>query len=135
MNVSINAQTMLFLYSALLGASIGVIYDLFRAIRYEMQLKLMGIFICDSLFCFISISGILMFILNFASGEGRFYIIFAIISGAILYFLTISLIIIKIMRFCFSVIYKLLIKIKKIYLLIAKKIAKNTFNFRKNVVK
>lgn len=111
MNVSINEQTLIFLYSIVVGQGIGVVYDFFRAIRKTFKFKTINTFICDCIFWLISLTMFLLFILNFAGGEGRFYIIFAMILGIILYFLCISCLFIEIFStivwFCYFVFNKI----------------------------
>lgn len=122
MITSISFQTILFFKSLILGIIFGVNYDFFRAIRREFHFKFIGVFICDTFFWCINLIAFLIFILNFANGEGRIYILVAIILGNIFYFLTISFIFLKIFRVIFNTIFYILYNI----ILLLKNIAKKS---------
>lgn len=113
MNVSINGQTLIFLYAILVGQCVGIVYDLFRSVRITFKFKTFYTFICDSMFWLVSLFLFFVFILNFAGGEGRFYIIFAMILGIFLYFLCVSYIFLAVFKkfiwFAYYLINKILI--------------------------
>lgn len=134
MIASFSQQTMLFIQSCVLGIIFGVVYDFFRAIRYELRLRFFGTFICDILFWVINLTLFLLFILNFANGVGRLYIMFAIILANTLYFLTFSIIILKIFRYIFKLFFGTIRQIFYFLEKFLKKFLKNTFNFSENNV-
>lgn len=134
MITSLSTQTTLFLQSCVLGVFFGICYDIFRAVRYEFRLRFIGIFICDTFFWCINLITFLIFILNFANGEGRLYIMFAIILGTIFYFLAVSYIILKLFRLCFRAFRKGLFTFCKLIKKIIKNFWKNPFIFQENIV-
>lgn len=111
---SFSVQTTLFLQSCVLGVLFGANYDIFRAIRREFRLKFIGVFLCDTFFWIINLLAFLIFVLNLANGEGRMYIIFAIILGSILYFLSFGAIFLKFFRLIFRYVRRIWTALKKI---------------------
>lgn len=134
MNASLNEQTILFLYSIFFGYFVGITYDYFRAFRIIFRTKWFGNIINDLFFWIINIVAFIIYLLNFANGEVRFYIILAIILGITLYFLTISQILLaffkdiaKVIKIMVFDIFKLIKKIKKSF--------KNIFYFARKYSK
>ena len=113
------SQGQIFIVFLIIGVFIGVIFDFFRATRKAFKTSDFLTNIQDIIF--IGISGILivnnLIIIN--NGEIRFYIILSFIIGLIIYFLTIS---------------KLVLKIFYIFIKLFKKILFFPF-FIKNVLK
>lgn len=101
-------QVTLFFQSVVLGMIFGVNYDFFRAIRREFRLRFVGILLCDIFFWIVNILMFLLFILNFANSEGRMYIIFAIILGATLYFLSLYVIVLSAFCYIFRIFRKII---------------------------
>lgn len=99
-------QTALFLQSIVLGMIFAMVYDFFRAIRREFRLRFVGTLVCDTFFWIVNLILFLLFILNFANSEGRMYIIFAIILGNTLYFLSLSSFCLKFFCYVFRMIRK-----------------------------
>ena len=93
------SQGQIFIVFFIIGICIGVIFDVFRAIRKVFDTSDFVTYIEDIIF--VAIVGILfvnnLILIN--SGEIRFYIILAIIFGMTLYFFTISRISVKIFQF------------------------------------
>lgn len=90
MKISIAVQTVVFLKAVLLGAALGIIYDLLRAVRREIRAGTGVTAVCDSLFWVVALAALFVFVLTAAAGEGRGYILLGAAIGAALYFLTVS---------------------------------------------
>ena len=101
------SQGQIFIVFLIIGICIGVIFDIFRAIRKVFNTSDFITYIEDIIF--IAIVGILIVnnLILVNNGEIRFFIILALFFGTIFYFFTISRICIKI----FQIILKLFKKI------------------------
>ena len=88
--MSVSEQARIFCLFFIIGLFIGFIFDLFRSFRKNFKMN--NIFIDLQDIFFLIISGIMFFrsIVVFNSGDIRFYMIFATISGILIYALTIS---------------------------------------------
>ena len=88
--MSVSEQARNFCLFFIIGLFIGFIFDIFRSFRKNFKMN--NIFIDLQDIVFLVISGIMFFrsIIIFNSGDIRFYIIFATISGIFIYALTIS---------------------------------------------
>lgn len=139
--LTLQSQTMFFLGSCLLGMCLGIVYDIFRISRLAVKTCNIIIFIEDLLF-FIIVT-ISSFVYLIANNEGvmRGFLLIGELLGAILYFSSLSIAIMKAaqniinaVKAFFIFLYKLTIKpiirlflfifkiSKKIYHLIIKKI-------------
>lgn len=103
------SQGQIFIVFLIIGICIGVIFDIFRAIRKVFNTSDFITYIEDIIF--IAIVGILfvnnLILIN--NGEIRFYIILAIIFGMTFYFFTISRISLKIFQFFLKSFKKILL--------------------------
>lgn len=116
MELQVSAQTFLFLESCLLGAVLGVIYDIFRILRISFKNGSFLIFLEDALFFFICAILTFCFMLTTNDGQVRFFILLGEGIGFILYHCTIGVLVMKIskliIRFIgrlFSLLYKILL--------------------------
>ena len=111
-------QSILFFQTVALGVIIGVVFDIFRILRRVFKHKNIFVYIEDGLFWLMVFLGVLYFILNHAHGQIRFFFLFGIALGIILYLNSISLIFIKvstkILRLIVNNILKILKKILRI---------------------
>ena len=73
--------------AALLGAVLGLAYDLLRSVRRRWQ-RLLAV--CDVLFCLAVAAGSIGYTLRAAGGELRLYLAVGMVLGAGLYFLAFS---------------------------------------------
>ncbi|MBR5478682.1 MAG: spore cortex biosynthesis protein YabQ [Clostridia bacterium] len=90
MKIPLNMQLVEFLYSALLGVILGVVYDIFAIIRsYIKGNKLINI-VFDVLFWCISLATVLAFVMLFTNGAMRMYILLGNFFGIFIYKNTIS---------------------------------------------
>ena len=90
MEISIAAQTVVFLQAILFGAAIGVYYDLLRAIRREGRLGGLLTALLDGVFWLAVIVAFALFVLLIADGSWRSYVLLGCSGGLALYFLTLS---------------------------------------------
>ena len=98
-----------FLYSLLLGAVIGIIYDIFRIIRMIFNNGKILVFFEDIVFFCIVIVLSTSFIMIAGDGALRGIYLIGELCGAVLYFCTISVFVLKLIK-------KIIVKIKKIIL-------------------
>lgn len=96
MNEIVNTQLQLFLYSILMGALLGMIYDLTRIFRKAIKHPNFLVQIEDGLYWMIC--ALLMFAILYMHnyGEMRFFIFLGMILGAVFYFATFSIVFMKI---------------------------------------
>ena len=83
MEIYISQQLALFSGAALLGAVLGLAYDLLRSVRRRWQ-RLLAV--CDVLFCLAVAAGSIGYTLRAAGGELRLYLAVGMVLGAGLYF-------------------------------------------------
>ncbi|MCI9405290.1 MAG: hypothetical protein HFK04_00020 [Oscillospiraceae bacterium] len=88
--IAVNTQTMIFFQSLLLGAALGMVYDLFRIFRVAVPLP-SGIIVAEDVLYFV-FSGFVSFFfamtVNF--GQIRFFILLGETLGFLLYYLTLG---------------------------------------------
>lgn len=116
---SLQTQFLICLQSFLLGAIIGLYYDVLRAVREHYHAKTAMTFICDSIFGLGAVFLLFEFGLNFAAGQNRFYFLVAASFGMIFYFKTISIAVCLVLR----TVLGFLKKVRKMAKLCVKKIA------------
>ena len=90
MNQSVTVQTMIFACSCILGAGLGILYDVFRIIRMVINSKSVAIFVEDVIYFILSGIITFVFVLKINSGESRFYILAGEGIGWIAYHLTLG---------------------------------------------
>ena len=118
---SVSQHTSLFLMSVVLGAILGIVYDVFRAIRiiFPPAAKDGAVIAEDILFCVICGFSLFFFSTLAARGQIRFFILLGASLGFMLYILTVGNIIIGILRLVFGTIYS---GLRKVYSLIIERI-------------
>ena len=79
MEIYISQQLALFSGAALLGAVLGLAYDLLRSVRRRWQRRLA---VCDVLFCLAVAAGSIGYTLRAAGGELRLYLAVGMVLGA-----------------------------------------------------
>ena len=80
----------IFAFSCILGAGLGVLYDVFRIIRMVINSKSVAIFVEDVIYFILSGIITFVFVLKINSGESRFYILAGEGIGWISYHLTLG---------------------------------------------
>ena len=95
MNETLALQLLIFGYSCVLGAGLGLLYDFFRIIRMMINPRNIAVFIQDVIYFIISGIITFLFVLGFNSGEARFYILAGEGIGWIIYHITLGEVIYK----------------------------------------
>lgn len=151
-NVHQSEQTVIFLTSLGVGFLLGILYDVFRAIRLSLTKSRTATIIFDILYFFTFGFLSYIFILALNKGEIRSYIIIGEIIGAVFYYFSFGIVAIRltdkfvaiinrIKKFIFTVIsfplkllhrlfYKSILKIKEIF----KKTEKKSSKMQKRVL-
>ena len=83
MSFSLETETQIYLLSVLLGAGIGVVYDMFRAVRIIFRHKKAAVFAEDIIFC--ALAGFAVF--TFATGltgKLRFFTVAGMAAGFVI---------------------------------------------------
>lgn len=88
--ISVNGQITAVIYSLILGAVLGMFYDIIRACRKSGLNSFAAVFICDVFFFAISAVAMFIFLVGATNGEIRGYVIFSCAAGFIVYRLTLS---------------------------------------------
>lgn len=117
--MTVSRQTELFLLSVGIGAALGVVYDVFRALRAMLPPlgKTVPTAVCDIIYMIIAGLFIYLFSLIAAGGEIRGYYWLGALLGWIIYIFTVGAAVIGVIRTVFSFIYKCL---SKVYMIISK---------------
>ncbi|MCL2049630.1 MAG: spore cortex biosynthesis protein YabQ [Defluviitaleaceae bacterium] len=92
MILSMSGQAQLFLWTVLVGAVIGLFYDCFRILRRVVPLLALpfAVYLEDFIFWVAATGGTFYFMLNQNYGEIRVFSVLGAGLGAVLYFVTIS---------------------------------------------
>lgn len=140
---TVSEQLKIFAISCVGGAFIGIIYDIFRAIRITVPHGRIAVFIEDCLFFIILGVYLILFAILFSRGQIRMYMVLGSVLGFIIYILSVGRVVIgillKIKHFIVKIasfIYKPISKISKfIYskLCIHTKISNSDENIEKNL--
>lgn len=104
--ISIAEQTRLFLLSCGMGFLLGVLYEIFRLLRMMFSVKKRSTFIFDILYCLLATFLSFVFILTANRGAVRWYIIFGVAAGWIIYYFALGGIAVKFSRFITTCIKK-----------------------------
>ena len=110
-------QAWFFLWTMVLGAVSGVVYDIFRIIRKIIRHPDFFTQIEDFLYWILTSILIFYFILHYNSGEVRVYAVIGVFSGMCLYFFTLSKLLIAICVFIIDILKKIIITSINIILL------------------
>ncbi|WP_052446666.1 spore cortex biosynthesis protein YabQ [Candidatus Soleaferrea massiliensis] len=116
LELQVSAQTLLFLQSCLLGAVLGVIYDVFRILRISFKNGSILIFLEDALFFIICAVLTFCFMLMSNDGQIRFFILLGEVIGFILYYFTIGALVMKISKLIINFIRRLFLLLYKIFI-------------------
>jgi len=109
LNVAVSHQLLTSLYALLLGAALGVVYDIFRSLRLVGFKTFVLVFLEDVLFFAICTISLFSFYMQFSDGKFRIYIFIFTFVGFIIYYLTVG----KLVIFLIQKIYNFLVKIVK----------------------
>lgn len=116
---SVSAQTIEFLFSALLGLYLGVLFDVIRTVRTYMPKKRWITAIFDALFWLVAVISLLGFVMTVSGGKMRWYVLAGAFSGGFVYMAALSEIVYKVLVCVIAAMKKVLHLITKpVYLLL-----------------
>ena len=124
------SQAYLFLIFAFNGVIIGLILDFFRIIRKTFKTSNVITYIEDILFWILTGISIIFFMYNFSDGTIRLFMIIALLLGFLIYILSISKFIIKIVVFFINILkefFKIIINVGAIPAKLIYKVIYNIF--------
>ena len=93
MGVYLAEQTTIFLQSVVLGFAYGILYDVFRITRIAIPTARWVVFAQDVLYFFICAVSTFFFLLRTMDGQVRFFVLFGAILGMVIYFYSLSILI------------------------------------------
>lgn len=132
MEIPVSAQALTFAQGALLGLGLCLAYDLLRALR---QLCPRTGFAADALFGLLLAASFLSFALTAGQGQFRLYVFLAVFLTAVLYFLTLSPLVLRVFQALWGLlgrIVRALFAPLRFFLKFLKKFSKTLFaSFRK----
>lgn len=102
-------QAYLFMVFSIVGAAIGILFDIFRIIRKAFKTNDIITYMEDILFWILTGIIIIYTMYKFCDGELRFFMIMGIALGICLYIVTISHYVIKISVFIINIVKKIII--------------------------
>ncbi|MDR1066494.1 MAG: spore cortex biosynthesis protein YabQ [Clostridiales bacterium] len=111
------SQTTLFFISVLAGFAIGFVYDLFRVTRLAVKHHNAVVQVEDAMFWLIAAAGMFLLTLHVNGGETRAFSFVGAAVGAVLYFATLSRVIIKIFIAVITVIKKIIKAVTRLILI------------------
>lgn len=97
---SISEECILFLLSTVMGAGLGILYDIFRIIRiiFPFASKKSAVFVEDILFMLISGAAVFLYAAVMCRGQVRFFCILGTFLGFLLYITAVGNAIIGLLR-------------------------------------
>lgn len=103
-------QTELFLLSVLLGGGMGVLYDVFRALRaiFPPIGRTVPTAVCDTIFLLLCGLGLFLFSVLCGDGQVRGYYLIGAFLGMVIYLMTAGTVVIGIIRTVFGTVYRVL---------------------------
>ena len=93
--MTVAKETIIFLFSCLLGGCIGAVYDTFRIIRIAFPHGKRIVFIEDCIFVFVSAVFTFFFSVSFLNGFFRIFVVVGEILGFIFYYFTIGVLVFR----------------------------------------
>ncbi|MDR2655865.1 MAG: spore cortex biosynthesis protein YabQ [Oscillospiraceae bacterium] len=95
-NIINSEQALIFLYSLILGAGLGVFYEIFRILRIAFKPNAIALFIQDVIFFAALAGATFVFLLAVNDGKPRWFLLFGEGSGFAAYYFTIGKLVSKI---------------------------------------
>ena len=90
MEISLTGQSIVFLFSCVVGGLLGAFYDVFRIIRIAFNSKWLSIFFQDLIFCILSAFSIILLVFYTNSGTVRWFSLFGCFACFVLYHMTVG---------------------------------------------
>ncbi|MBQ2823184.1 MAG: spore cortex biosynthesis protein YabQ [Oscillospiraceae bacterium] len=124
---TVSEQLLQFLLSVVLGAGLGVVYDVFRVIRivFPFARKKGAVCVGDIIFMVLCGFAVFLFAAMFCRGEVRFFCIFGAVPGFILYMLTLGNFVTGVFRVIVTAVVKILQKVYSLLFVPAVNFVKN----------
>lgn len=98
LELSIGQQTQMFLAALLLGAALGVVYDVFRVSRLALCSGWLVILLEDLAFFALAAMALFRFFLELSLGQMRFFALVGVVLGWLLYYFTLGTLVMGISR-------------------------------------
>ncbi len=108
MYMNVAPQTWMFLLSCLLGAFLGLFYDLFRIIRIAFPPSKVSLLIEDILFGVAALFFTFLFLQTVTSGSFRLFVLIGEILGFTVYYLTVGVLVFKAAHIVISAVKRVL---------------------------
>lgn len=105
---SLSYECLLFLYSVILGAGLGIIFDVFRAIRAVIPHNSFFVAFEDILFILVWTFSLVIFSVELSGGNIRFFCFMGTLLGFTIYFFSIGKLVITFIRSVSSFIRRIL---------------------------
>ncbi len=102
LTIAVELQLLVILQSVLLGAGMGILYDLLRALRRHFCFGKAGTAVCDLIFWIISLSAFFRFSVASAVGQSRYYVIAGLLIGAGIYIMLVSESVLELLEYILS---------------------------------
>lgn len=96
--LSVNAQTQMFLAALTLGAALGAVYDLFRISRLAFRSGWLLILLEDLAFFLLAAALLFGYFMELSAGQVRFFALAGAVLGWLLYYFTLGVLVIKLSR-------------------------------------
>ena len=78
-------QLILLAQCVLFGTGVGLIYDVFRAVRRVIWPGRAGETVCDALFCLLNLAAVFRFAIVNAAGQWRLFVLLGVCAGGLLW--------------------------------------------------
>ena len=104
MEIYLTQQAMAFVWALLIGCAFGLLFDIFRIVRIAIPVPDVVIAAQDILYFSICAIITFLYLLSHADGRVRFFLIAGIILGAVIYFCTISILVMGVSRLIIAVV-------------------------------
>lgn len=108
MGVQLSNQTLAFLHACLLGAAMGVFYDVFRILRIAIPTRKGVVFAQDVVFFLLCAVATFLFLLSEIDGVVRVFLFIGELLGAVLYYFTLGQLVMKVSKTIIEVVKAIL---------------------------
>lgn len=116
MELSVSGQALDFLLACLLGAGLGVLYDVFRIVRMAFWRGRLLIAVQDILYWVLAAVCTFLFMLMRSDGQIRFHILLGETLGFVVYYFTVGMIVFHASKFIINLIKKVLRFLYRIFI-------------------
>ena len=106
--INVSDQVASFLYAVVLGCMLCVFYDIIRALRKAEHHGTVAVFFGDLIFWIVSAFAVFLFLIARTNGAARGYVFVAALTGFILFRITVSRFLFKVLLFVFRRMHRFL---------------------------